>query len=128
MDCTHFVTFLLCSKLFEPAATHPSSPRLRSSVGRQQRKSAVALAEFGCFGGSSAALNAYDRWSPVLGYLDAGVLIRLQSPALPVFTPLAPLPGMPDSSVDSGGLYAGETVRRISEIISAQQAVDDLAP
>jgi nitronate monooxygenase len=75
-----------------------------------------------------ATLNACSRWLSVLGYLDAAVLIRLQSPALPVFTPLAPLDGMPDSAVDSGALYAGETVLRISGIISAQQAVEDLTP
>src|ERR1700722_19797684 len=27
MDCTHFVTFLLCSKLFGLPATHPSAPQ-----------------------------------------------------------------------------------------------------
>jgi nitronate monooxygenase len=75
-----------------------------------------------------AALNACSRWLAVLGYLDAGALIRVQSPALPVFTPLAPLNGMPNSAVDSGALYAGDTALRISEIVSADQAVKDLAP
>jgi nitronate monooxygenase len=75
-----------------------------------------------------AALNAGSRWLAVLGYLDAGALIRVQSPALPVFTPLAPLNGMPSSSVDSGALYAGDTALRIGEIVSAQQAVADLTP
>jgi len=75
-----------------------------------------------------AALNAGSRWLAVLGYFDAGALIRFQSPRLPVFTPLAPLNGMPDSSVDTGALYAGDTALRISEVISAQQAVSDLAP
>jgi nitronate monooxygenase len=75
-----------------------------------------------------AALNASSRWLAVLGYLDAGALIRVQSPALPVFTPLAPLRGMPNSSVDSGALYAGNTALRITEIVSPQQAVMDLAP
>jgi hypothetical protein len=64
----------------------------------------------------------------VLGYLNAGALVRVQSPALPVFTPLAPLNGMPNSSVDSGALYAGDTALRIGEIVSADQAVKDLAP
>ncbi|MGB6206627.1 nitronate monooxygenase, partial [Mycobacterium sp.] len=75
-----------------------------------------------------AALNASSSWLSVLGYLDAGPLIRLQSPRFPVLTPLAPLAGMPDSSVNSGALYAGDTALRISEVISAQQAVNDLAP
>jgi hypothetical protein len=39
MDCTHFVTFLLCSKPFEPTANHPSVSRLRLSSDRQQTKS-----------------------------------------------------------------------------------------
>jgi nitronate monooxygenase len=64
----------------------------------------------------------------VLGYLDAAALIRVQSPALPLFTPLAPLHGMPNSSVDSGAPYPGDTALRITEIISAQQAVEGLAP
>jgi NAD(P)H-dependent flavin oxidoreductase YrpB (nitropropane dioxygenase family) len=75
-----------------------------------------------------AAVNAFSRWLAVLGYLDAGALIRVQSPSLPVFTPLAPLHGMPNSSVDSGALYAGDTALRITEIVSAQQAVKDLTP
>ncbi len=75
-----------------------------------------------------AALNASSRWLAVLGYLDAGALIRVQSPRLPIFTPLAPLAGMPDSSVDHGALYAGDTALRINEIVSAQQAVNELAP
>jgi hypothetical protein len=35
---------------------------------------------------------------------------------------------MPNSSVDSGALYAGDTALRITEIVSAQQAVKDLTP
>jgi hypothetical protein len=71
---------------------------------------------------------------PALGFLPharaaaADALIRVQSPRLPVFTPLAPLIGMPDSSVDHGALYAGDTALRINEIVSARQAVNDLAP
>lgn len=75
-----------------------------------------------------AALNACSRPLSVLGYLDAGALVRLQSPAIPLFTPLAPLAGMPDSWVDRAALYAGETALRISEITSAEQAVKDLTP
>jgi hypothetical protein len=55
-------------------------------------------------------------------------LLRLQSPARPLFTPLAPVAEMPDSWVDHAALYAGDTARRISEITSAQQAVKDLSP
>jgi hypothetical protein len=35
---------------------------------------------------------------------------------------------MPDSTVDRAALYAGETVLRLTSVISAQQAVADLAP
>jgi nitronate monooxygenase len=74
------------------------------------------------------AVNAAGRWLSVLGYLDAAALIRLQSAAVPVFTPLAPLRGMPDSSVDCGALYAGESGLRIGELVSARQAVHQLVP
>ncbi|ORW84496.1 oxidoreductase [Mycobacterium sp. IEC1808] len=75
-----------------------------------------------------AALNAASRPLAVLGYFDAGALMRLQSPGRPFFTPLAPVAGVPDSWLDSAALYAGETALRISELTSAAQAVADLAP
>jgi nitronate monooxygenase len=75
-----------------------------------------------------ASLNAASRPLAVLGYFDAGALMRLQSPARSFFTPLAPLAGMPDSWVDRAALYAGETALRLSEITSAEQAVEELRP
>lgn len=75
-----------------------------------------------------AALNAASRPLAALGYFDAGALMRLQSPARPFFTPLAPVAGVPDSWLDSAALYAGETALRISELVSAGQAVSDLTP
>lgn len=75
-----------------------------------------------------AALNAVSRPLATLGYFDAGRLMRLQSPALPFFTPLAPVAGVPDSRLDSVALYAGETALRIGELTSAGQAVADLWP
>ncbi|OBB96187.1 nitronate monooxygenase [Mycobacterium sp. 852002-40037_SCH5390672] len=74
------------------------------------------------------ALNAASRPLSALGYFDAGRLMRLQSPALPFFTPLAPVAGVPDSWLDSAALYAGETALRIGELTSAEQAVADLNP
>jgi len=74
------------------------------------------------------ALNAASRPLSVLGYFDAGGLMRLQSPARPFFTPLALTAGMPDSWADRAALYAGETALRISELTSAAQAVEDLRP
>ncbi|AOS94064.1 nitronate monooxygenase [Mycobacterium intracellulare] len=75
-----------------------------------------------------AALNAASRPLSALGYFDAGALMRLQSPALPFFTPLAPVAGVPDSWLDGAALYAGETALRIGELTSAGQAVADLSP
>lgn len=75
-----------------------------------------------------AALNAASRPLSALGYFDAGALMRVQSPSRPLFTPLAPLAGSPDSWVDRSALYAGETVLRISEVTSAEQALRDLSP
>jgi nitronate monooxygenase len=75
-----------------------------------------------------AACNAMSGPLSGLGYLDAGALLRLQSPDRPLFTPLAPLAGMPDSWVERAALYAGETALRISDISSAEQAVKDLSP
>lgn len=57
----------------------------------------------------------------------AGVL-GMQRPGLPVFSPVAPTIGMPDSVVDRTALYAGETVLRLTSVISAKQAVAELTP
>ncbi len=75
-----------------------------------------------------AILNAASRPLSALGYFDAGPLMRLQSPGLPFFTPLAPVAGVPDSWLDSAALDAGETVLRLGELTSAEQAVADLNP
>ncbi|OBJ02678.1 nitronate monooxygenase [Mycobacterium sp. 1465703.0] len=75
-----------------------------------------------------AALNAASRPLSALGYFDARPLMRLQSPALPIFTPMAPVAGVPDSWLDSAALYAGETALRINELTSAEQAVGSLVP
>jgi NAD(P)H-dependent flavin oxidoreductase YrpB (nitropropane dioxygenase family) len=75
-----------------------------------------------------AALNSVSRPLSVLGYFDAGALLRLQSQRLPMFTPLAPVAEMPDAWVERAALYAGETGLRISEITSAEQAVKTLSP
>ena len=46
------------------------------------------------------ALNAASRPLSVPGCFDTGALMRLQSTARPLFTPLPPVAGMPDSWVD----------------------------
>jgi nitronate monooxygenase len=54
--------------------------------------------------------------------------LRMQTPGPPMFSPIAPTIGMPESAVDRTALYAGETVLRMTSVISARQAVTDLAP
>jgi len=55
-------------------------------------------------------------------------VLRKQRPSVPMFSPIAPTIGMPESAVDRTALYAGETVLRMTSVISARQAVTDLAP
>jgi nitronate monooxygenase len=55
-----------------------------------------------------------------------GALALQQRPGIPLFSPALPLAGMPDRTVDSTALYAGETVSRLHEVIGAAQAVDEL--
>jgi nitronate monooxygenase len=55
-------------------------------------------------------------------------VLRMQTPSVPMFSPIAPMIGMPESAVDRMALYAGETVLRMTSVISARQAVTDLAP
>jgi nitronate monooxygenase len=55
-------------------------------------------------------------------------VLRTQTPRLPVFSPAVPMAGMPDSVVDRMALYAGETVLRLTSVISAGKAVAELTP
>jgi len=79
-----------------------------------------------------AFVRAAARLSAPLGRLaplDAmGRLAALQRPAIPCFSPALPLAGMPADSVDRCALYAGETARRLHDVIPAAQAVARLAP
>jgi nitronate monooxygenase len=54
-------------------------------------------------------------------------LAAWQRVGLPFFTPALPLKDMAASTVERSALYAGETVRRMHEVISAEQAVSRLA-
>jgi nitronate monooxygenase len=58
----------------------------------------------------------------------AGSVLRMQTPALPLFSPVTPTVDMPDSVVERTALYAGETVLRMTSVISAQKAVTELTP
>lgn len=60
------------------------------------------------------------------GLQDRGLAI--QRPSLPFLSPLMALDDGPASLVDSGPLYAGANVTRISEILPAAQVVRDLTP
>jgi nitronate monooxygenase len=77
-------------------------------------------------------IRAANRLSAPLGRampLDAlGRLVLMQRPGLPLFTPALPLAGMPAHTVDATALYAGETVRRLHDVISAEEAVARLTP
>jgi nitronate monooxygenase len=79
------------------------------------------------------------RWARLIGQLSAplghimslgglGTLAMRQRSGLPFFTPALPLAGMPESTVDSTALYAGESARRLHEVVPAAQAVALLAP
>jgi NAD(P)H-dependent flavin oxidoreductase YrpB (nitropropane dioxygenase family) len=90
---------------------------------------------------------ATDRWSGARGEIPAWLrgLERVTAPlsrvlplratsavtssqrlAVPLFGPGLPLAGMPESVVDRAALYAGETARRIDDIIPARDAVTRL--
>ncbi len=45
-----------------------------------------------------------------------------------MFSPALPTVGMPDAVVDRMALYAGETVLRLTSVISAGEAVAKLTP
>jgi nitronate monooxygenase len=80
----------------------------------------------------SPIVRMANRISAPLGRLtpleQMGRLTALQRPELPFFTPALPLEGMPADTVERSALYAGETVRRMYDVIPAAQAVSRLAP
>ena len=55
-------------------------------------------------------------------------VLRMQTPVLPMFSPIAPTVEMPDSVVEHTALYAGETVLKMTSVISAHHAGTDLSP
>jgi nitronate monooxygenase len=73
-------------------------------------------------------INARSHLFAKLSDRAIGPVLGLQSPRLPVFSPLAPTTGMPDSMVDRTALYAGETVLRLTSVISAREAIGELTP
>ncbi|WP_101946869.1 nitronate monooxygenase family protein [Mycobacterium sp. 3519A] len=57
-----------------------------------------------------------------------GSVLRMQTRILPFFSPITPTVDMPESVVDHTALYAGDSVLRMTSVISAQKAVTELAP
>ena len=68
----------------------------------------------------SAAVAKLASWSPYL-------IMRTQTPRLPLFSPAALVKQMPATWVDRTALYAGESVLRMDSVISAREAVDELS-
>lgn len=78
-----------------------------------------------------AAVRLASRASAPLGRLTPlgamGRMAALQRAELPLFSPALPLAGMPSEAADRCALYAGETARRIREVMPAAEAVERLA-
>jgi NAD(P)H-dependent flavin oxidoreductase YrpB (nitropropane dioxygenase family) len=69
--------------------------------------------------------------APGARYVPAGLqlrMIRAQRPGSRLLSPAGPTDDAPQTLVDAGALYAGETVARIEEIRPAGQLVHELAP
>jgi hypothetical protein len=58
----------------------------------------------------------------------SGFLPKLQRLAIPLFGPEAALEGADARTLDVTPLYAGECVRRIGAVVSAEEAVRALTP
>ncbi|PPJ08834.1 nitronate monooxygenase [Nocardia nova] len=75
-----------------------------------------------------ALINAWSgplaRVTPERRY---GAILRLQRPRLPLFSPMVPTEDAPAACADRAALYAGDSALRITEVISAKQAVAELA-
>lgn len=72
-------------------------------------------------------INAGSKIIAKFGDLNPAAIARLQRVGLPLFSPVAPTKSMPDAWVDRTALYAGESALRMSSVVSASEAVDELA-
>jgi hypothetical protein len=69
--------------------------------------------------------------APGARYAPAGLqlrMIRAQRPGSRLLSPAGPTDDAPETLVDAGALYGGETVARIAEVRPAGQLVHELAP
>lgn len=78
------------------------------------------------------AVRAFNRIGAPLGRLmplgALGTILAAQRTAVPLYTPALPLTGMDPAAVDRSALYAGETSRRIHDIVPAAEALARLTP
>jgi len=72
-----------------------------------------------------AALTPVVRWTPQ--GLQGNLMMRPASGPFDL-TPAAPTVGMPEATVETHALYAGDTVARVHDIRPAEQIVRDLTP
>lgn len=72
-------------------------------------------------------VNTIGKFTAQFGDLSPQTVLRFQRPGLPVFSPAAPTKEMPAEWVDRAALYAGESALRMTSVMSARQAVDELA-
>ena len=90
-----------------------------------------AATERWCNGDGTAkpVARAITRGSAFLAKLPPTTsALKLQSPRLPWFSPIAPTIGMPASVVDRAACYAGQSALRMTSVTSARQALMDLSP
>jgi nitronate monooxygenase len=69
--------------------------------------------------------------APGVRYAPAGLqarMIRVQRPGSRLLSPAGPTDDGPETLVEAGALYAGETVARIDEVRSAAELVCELSP
>jgi NAD(P)H-dependent flavin oxidoreductase YrpB (nitropropane dioxygenase family) len=80
----------------------------------------------------SAAIRAFNRLTGrAMAHAPARVQAASasrQSPRSPLLAPLPPAAGRPESLLDAGPLYAGQTVARIDDVRPAAELVAALAP
>lgn len=80
-------------------------------------------------GTAKAGPQIINARSAILAKLPAAAsVLRIQTPGLPLFSPIAPTVAMPASAVDRTACYAGETALRMNSVTSASQAVAGLSP
>jgi nitronate monooxygenase len=79
-----------------------------------------------------AAIRALNRvTAPLVARAPARIqesLAARQDPRVPLLGPIAPTADRPESLLEAGALYAGETVARIGDIRPAAELVEELAP